>query len=168
MSGLIGCMVFVLACLATKLSNANTTVISTDPSCKFPIEPNLLQKNNPYDGRPHYCAAFARYGLFLLTGKRYITFGSAHRWAKHALTAKATFTLSLARPGDLIFFKNSDNRINHVAIVLANTVRDPENYTITFQDERGTHFWVYPESQTYLGLSPVFGADPARLETYNS
>ena len=132
------------------------------------ISPILVQKDNPFNGRKHFCAAFARYGLYLLTGKRYATFGAAWHWARHVTYLKARIPIQLLQPGHLNFFKNRQNKIRHVAIVLATDFKGNEAYTITFQDERGTHSLSHPENMEYLGMRPAYGADPAKLETVNS
>ncbi len=132
------------------------------------IPADIVCKSNPYWGRKRRCAAFARFGLYLLTGKQYITYGSAHLWARHAEALKATLPLLYLRPGDLIFFRDRRHRINHVAIVLQQDHADVENFAIIFQDERGTHCWASADPESYLGMRPVFGADPAKLETRDS
>ncbi len=156
---------------ASILSNAESPRVSPDSTTStdfLQISADRVLTNNPFNGRKNYCAAFARYGLLLLTGKHYITFGSAWHWARHASAKEAVIPLELVKPGNLVFFRNTKGRINHVAIVLSTAHRDSGNYTITFQDEHGTNVWMHPASKTYLGMRAVFGADPARLATHTS
>ena len=125
------------------------------------IDVTTLTETNPYSGQAHRCAAFARYSLYLLTGRRLSTGGSAWSWAREALRRGAQVALRNVKPGDLLFFRDRQHHIRHVAVVLSN----PSSHiaTLSFLDERGTHAWQ--NGQDYLGLHPVFGADPEKLPT---
>lgn len=167
----IAALFLLLALSASILSNAESPRVGPDsvpPANSIQISADRVLTNNPFNGRKNYCAAFARYGLLLLTGKHYLNYGSAGRWAHQASAKEAVIPLELVKPGNLVFFRDTKGRINHVAIVLSTTHKDSGNYTITFQDEHGTNVWMHPASKAYLGMRAVFGADPARLETYTS
>ncbi|MFA5976282.1 MAG: CHAP domain-containing protein [Elusimicrobiota bacterium] len=155
---LSGSLIFTIS--ASRLAGADKPGVNA-----VALSPDVLRINNPYNGRHRHCAAFARYGLYLMTGKRYTTYGSARRWAYHAKTLRATVPLAMVQPGNLLFFRDSRSRINHVAIVLETDYRDGDGYEILFQDERGTHSWIHRDSTVYLGMVPVFGADITKLET---
>lgn len=160
---LIARALIVLTCLVTGFTGAEPPIATVSP-----IAPHQIQDRNPFNGRHHYCAAFARVGLQRLTGLHFITFGSARNWARHVKERRALLPLSALWPGDLLFFRDQHQQINHVAIVIATSMPSPGSWTITFQDERGTHDWVFPESAEYLGMTPVFGANPKHLETSDS